>query len=58
LAFILGSVGVSGLTILLSTPLVITAAILIAIVAPGPGEYFFAPSLNSLQEFLQWYMAG
>ncbi|HBF36076.1 MAG TPA: phosphate ABC transporter permease subunit PstC [Firmicutes bacterium] len=46
LNFILGSVSVSGLAVLLSAPLAIAAAILIAIIAPGPGEYFFRPVLE------------
>lgn len=46
LAFILGSVSVSGLAILFSAPLAIAAAILIAIIAPKPGEYFFRPVLE------------
>jgi phosphate ABC transporter, permease protein PstC len=46
LTFISGSISVSGLAILFSAPLAIMAAVLIAIIAPGPGEYFFRPVLE------------
>jgi phosphate transport system permease protein len=46
LAFIIGSVSVSGLAVIFSAPLAIAAAILIAVIAPKPGEYFLRPVLE------------
>jgi phosphate transport system permease protein len=46
LAFILGSISVSGLAVIFSAPLAICASILIAIITPKSGEQFFRPVLE------------
>ncbi len=46
LAFILGSVSVSGLAVLLAAPLAVAASILISVIAPRAGENFFRPVLE------------
>ena len=46
LVFILGSINVSLLAVLFSAPIAIAAAVLIAIIAPKPGEYFFRPVIE------------
>ncbi len=46
LAFIIGSISVSGLAVIFSAPLAVAAAILIAIIAPKPGENFLRPMLE------------
>ncbi len=46
LAFIVGSLSVSGLAVLFSAPLAIAASVLIAIIAPKSGENFIRPVLE------------
>lgn len=46
LTFIAGSISVSGLAVLFCAPLSISAAILIAVIAPKTGENFFRPMLE------------
>lgn len=46
LAFIIGSISVSGLAVFFSAPLAIAAAILIAVIAPKQGEKYLRPLLE------------